>query len=153
RSVAAAFGVSYRHLPAEQQQAFVALGLHPGVEYEPFATAALLDTSPAHAGRLLRGLEQVNLLDQPVPGRYRFHDLIRAYATTRPGARPEADRRAALDRLYDHYAHTTTDAMRQAYAYDADRLPRPPQAVTPAPRLPDMAAAAAWLDCEQANLL
>src|SRR5262249_58749629 len=106
RSVAAAFGVSYRHLPAEQQQAFVALGLHPGVEYEPFATAALLDTSPAHAGRLLRGLEQVNLLDQPVPGRYRFHDLIRAYATTRAEARPEADRRAAPDPVCAHSAPT-----------------------------------------------
>jgi tetratricopeptide (TPR) repeat protein len=153
RSVAAAFAVSYRYLSAEQQQAFAALGLHPGVEYEPFATAALLPATPAQAGRLLRGLEQVNLIDQPAPGRYRFHDLIRAYATTLAEARPEADRRAALDRLFDHYAHTTTDAMTLAYAYDADRLPRPPQAVTPAPHLPDMAAAAAWLDSEQANLL
>src|SRR5262249_53025717 len=77
RIVAAAFAVSYRHLPLEQQQAFAALGLPPGLSSEPYATAALLDTTPAHAGQLLRGLEQVNLLDQPATGRYRFHNLIR----------------------------------------------------------------------------
>src|SRR5262249_48236690 len=67
RSVAAAFAVSYRHLPAAQRRAFVVLGAHPGVEFEAYATAALLDTSVADAGRLLRGLEQVNLLGQPTP--------------------------------------------------------------------------------------
>jgi tetratricopeptide (TPR) repeat protein len=153
RSVAAAFAVSYRHLPVEQQEAFAALGLHPGLDYEPYATAALLDTSPAHAERLLHGLEQFNLLDQPKPGRHRFHNLIRAYATTIAEARPEAGRRAALDRLFDHYACTSTRAVALAYPYDTDYLPRPPQAATPGPRLPDHTAAAAWLDTEQANLL
>src|SRR5262249_43776721 len=32
RSVEAAFAVSYRHLPAGQQEAFAALGLHPGLD-------------------------------------------------------------------------------------------------------------------------
>src|SRR5262249_52612479 len=107
RSVAAALAVSYRHLPAAQRRAFVALGLHPGLDYEPYATAALLDISLARAGRLLHGLEQVNLLDQPTPGRYHFHDLIRAYATTLTEARPEADRRAPPDRPFDHHSRLT----------------------------------------------
>jgi hypothetical protein len=117
RSVAAAIAISYRHLPAEQQQAFAALGLHPGPDYEPDATAALLDISLADAEQLLHGLEQVSLLHQPATGRYRFHNLIRAYATTLAKARPEADRRAALRRLFDHYAHTTTGATAWAYPY------------------------------------
>src|SRR5262249_37425019 len=153
RSVAAAFAVSYRHLRVQQQEAFVALGLHPGLDCEPYATAALLPTTPARAGRLLHGLERVNLLDQPTPGRYRFHDLIRGYATTHAEARPESDRRAALDRLFDHYAHTTTHAMTLAYPYDAGRLPRPPRATTPTPQLPDQKAALTWLDTELPNLL
>ncbi|HSV67519.1 MAG TPA: tetratricopeptide repeat protein [Mycobacteriales bacterium] len=153
RSVAAAFAVSFQQLPADQQDAFAVLGVHPGVEYEPYATAALLDSSAAHAGRLLDGLEQVNLLDQPTPGRYRFHDLVRAYATT-AGTRTATDRRAALNRLFDHYAHATTHAAGLAYPYDADHLPRPTQpATTATPHLPDEAAAVAWLDAELANLL
>jgi hypothetical protein len=105
RSVAAAFAVSYRHLPADQQLAFATLGLHPGLHYEPYATAALLQITPAHAGRVLHGLEQVNLLDQPTAGRYRMHDLIRAYTTTLTETRSDAKWRAALDRLYGYYAH------------------------------------------------
>src|SRR5262249_2879619 len=81
RSVKAALAVSFRHLPAEQQRAFAVLGLHPGLEYEPYATAALLDASPQHALRLLEGLEQVSLVDQQA-ARYTLHDLVRAYAVT-----------------------------------------------------------------------
>jgi tetratricopeptide (TPR) repeat protein len=153
RSVAAAFGISYRHLPAKQRRAFAALGLHPGQDYEPYATAALLNTSPANAGRLLNALEQVSLLDQPSASRYRFHDLIHAYAATLAQARPDTQRYAALDRLYSHYAHTTSHAATLAYPYDADHLPRPPQAATPAPHLSDLGSAEGWLEAEQSNLL
>src|SRR5262249_31234749 len=82
RNAATALPVSYPHLSAAQQGAFAALGAHPGAVFEPYATAAVLDISAVNAAGLLRELEQVNLLDQPGPGRYRFHDLIRAYATT-----------------------------------------------------------------------
>jgi tetratricopeptide (TPR) repeat protein len=154
RSVRAAFSVSFDQLPAEQQHAFAVLGLHPGVDYEPYAAAALLDTTADRAGWLLRALEQVNLLGQPVPGRYRFHDLIRAYATTLAHSRPETGRRDALDRLYDHYAHTATAAVTLAYPYEAGHLPRPPRpATTPTPPLPDPLAALAWLEAEHTNLL
>src|SRR5262249_53948423 len=40
-----------------------------------------------------------------------------------------------------------------AYPYDTGHLPQPPQAATPAPHLPDPAAATAWLEAEQTNLL
>jgi len=151
RSVLAALEVSYQHLPAEQQQAFAALGVHPGVALEPYATAALLNTSGDHAGRLLEALEQVNLLDQPAPGRYRFHDLTRIYATRHAPA--SAHGRAAFDRLYDHYAHTASAAMDAAYPYETGQRPPAPTSGTPAPDLADHAAALAWLDAEVANLL
>src|SRR5262249_7682503 len=76
---------------------------------------------------------------------------IHAYATTLADTRPEADRGAPLDRLYDHYAHTTARAAALAYPYDAEHLLRPPQAATPAPPLPDPAAAAARLAARHAN--
>jgi tetratricopeptide (TPR) repeat protein len=152
RSVAATVAISYRHLPAEQQRAFVTLGLHPGLDYERCAAAALIGTSAADADQLLHGLEQVSLLDQPTPGRYRFHDLIRAYATVAE-AHPEVARQAAMDRLYEHYAYTTTQAATLAYPYDAECLPAPPHSAAPAPYLPDRKAALTWLDTELPNLL
>jgi tetratricopeptide (TPR) repeat protein/transcriptional regulator with XRE-family HTH domain len=146
RSVLAALEVSYRHLPPEQQQAFGALGLHPGIDFEPYATAALLGTGDGHARSLLEALEQVNLLDQRAAGRYRFHDLTRLYATSRAVPMP-------LDRLYDHYARTATAAMDLAYPYEADR--RPAAIATPGrvPAFADRAAALAWLESEHANLV
>ncbi|HSV65699.1 MAG TPA: tetratricopeptide repeat protein [Mycobacteriales bacterium] len=151
RSIGLAFEVSYQHLPADQQRAFAVLGLHPGPEYEPYATAALLDTTTGRAHELLNALEQVNLLDQPAPGRYRFHDLIRAYARTR--APRGAERRAALGQLLDHYAHTATAVMDVAYPYEIDHRPRPPKSSTPSPCLLTEAAALGWLETELENLL
>jgi tetratricopeptide (TPR) repeat protein/DNA-binding SARP family transcriptional activator len=152
RSVAAALAVSYRHLPAEQQRAFAVLGLHPGMESEPHATAALLDTSPEHAQRLLDALEQVNLVDQPTSGRYKFHDLIRVYAAT-TDAGTDMDRRVALGRLYDHYAHAASTAMDLGYPYEADQRPVAPFPRTAGPALADEAAALTWLNTELHNLL
>ncbi|MEN3361601.1 MAG: hypothetical protein V7637_5583 [Mycobacteriales bacterium] len=154
RSVAAALTVSVRQLTADQRRAFAVLGLHPGVEYERYATAALLSTSAGAAGRLLAALERVNLLEAPGPGRYRFHDLVRAFAATTPGASP-ASRPDALDRLYDHYARTAAAAARLAYPYV--KLPGAEAGARggaePGPPLPTEAAALAWLDAELPNLL
>ena len=61
------------------------------------------------AGRLravLRQLERVSLVQQPLPGRYRMHDLIRLYAGEQAEALPEAERREALSRLVNFYAYT-----------------------------------------------
>ncbi len=53
RSIAAAFTLSYRDLAREQQSLFRGLGLHPGADFEPYAAAAITDTGPDAAGRLL----------------------------------------------------------------------------------------------------
>ncbi len=54
RAIGAALAVSYRNLTADQQHAFRLAGLHPGASVEPYATAALADTTvgrrPATAG-------------------------------------------------------------------------------------------------------
>ncbi|HVQ96245.1 MAG TPA: BTAD domain-containing putative transcriptional regulator [Mycobacteriales bacterium] len=157
RSVAAALAVSVRQLAADQRRAFAVLGLHPGIDYEPDALAALLGTTAEVAGPLLAGLERVNLVEGSSPGRYRFHDLVRTYTATMP-----VDREPALDRLYDHYAATTTAAVRRAYPYadlpargDRPAAPGDRAAVEPGGPVPPhtVAAALAWLDTELPNLL
>jgi DNA-binding SARP family transcriptional activator/tetratricopeptide (TPR) repeat protein len=150
RSVAGAFRLSYEQLRPELRRAFTLLGLHPGAEYEPYAVAALLDTTVTAAERALIGLEQVNLLDQPAPGRYRFHDLIRSYAVST--ARELPDAQPARDRLYDHYAGATLAALQLAYPYQVSpAAPATPAGATPP--LPDRTAARAWFDAELDNLV
>ncbi len=155
RSVTAALDMSYRDLAADQRRLYQLLGSHPGTDIDTYAAAALAETTVPGATRLLDELLDIHLLAEPSPGRYRFHDLTRAHAGIAgvAGAEPEPDRRAALTRLFDHYAHTASLAMDLAYRYDADQRPRWPRPDLPTPALRNPAEAGAWLDAELHNLL
>jgi DNA-binding SARP family transcriptional activator/tetratricopeptide (TPR) repeat protein len=154
RSVAAALELSYQQLPANQQHMYRLLGLHPGPDIDLYAAAALAGTTIDRAGWLLDQLLYAHLLQEPAPGRYTFHDLVRAHATsTAARAEPEPAGRPALSRLLDHYRHTASVAMDIAYPYERERRPRVPPAGTPTPHLPDPTGATAWLDTELPNLL
>jgi DNA-binding SARP family transcriptional activator/transcriptional regulator with XRE-family HTH domain/Tfp pilus assembly protein PilF len=154
RSVTAALDLSYHDLSADLQLAYRRLGLHPGADIEPYAVAALLDTDLVEAGRLLEQLLSAHLLQEPVPGRYRFHDLSRAHAAhTATRDDTEDCGRMALDRLLDYYRHAAAVAMDAAYPHERAHRPQVPPARTPGPVLPDPAAALNWLDHELSNLL
>ncbi|MHA4812846.1 AfsR/SARP family transcriptional regulator [Streptomyces aculeolatus] len=154
RSVAAALDMSYRHLSPGQQRTYRLLGLHPGPDIDAYATAALLDSTVPHAGRMVEQLLDVHLLHEPAPGRYRFHDLVRAHAArTAAGGPAEHAARAALTRLFDYYRHTAARAADAAYPYRSERRPDVPVVRTPRPDLPDAATALGWLDGELPNLL
>lgn len=79
-TVAAAFDLSYQYLPAERQRFFRRLGLHPGVDIDAYAAAALTGLPLDQASGHLDALYRDRLLDEPVYRRYRMHDLIRDYA-------------------------------------------------------------------------
>ncbi|MEV0382041.1 tetratricopeptide repeat protein [Nonomuraea sp. NPDC050643] len=149
RSVTAALDLSYRELGEAERRAYRLLGLHAGADIAPDAAAALLDITAARASALLDQLMEAHLLQEPAPGRFRLHDLIRAHAAaTAAGEEPEADRRAALTRLLDHYCRAASAAMDELYPYEADL--RPSLGGAPAPAMTD---AAGWLEAELANLL
>ncbi|WP_239134580.1 AfsR/SARP family transcriptional regulator, partial [Rugosimonospora africana] len=102
RSVTAALDLSYQDLGADLQRAYRLVGLHPGPDIEAYAAAALLDGTLREAGRVLEQLLEAHLLQEPVPGRYRFHDLTRAHAAyTATRDETEHSERMALDRLLD----------------------------------------------------
>ncbi|GAB1817667.1 AfsR/SARP family transcriptional regulator [Herbidospora sp. RD11066] len=118
-SIAAALDLSYHHLTPNQQDMYRLLGLHPGPDIERYAAAALVGTTPEHAARLLDDLVDAHLLQEPVPGRYRFHDLPRAHASaTLADEDTDLDRRAALTRLFDHYIRTASTAVTQPWLDD-----------------------------------
>jgi tetratricopeptide (TPR) repeat protein len=151
RSVTAALDLSYHDLDVDQQRTYRLLGLHPGPDIDPFATAALLDTTLPTASRELERLLEAHLVQEPVPRRHRFHDLTRAHAA-HTAIRDETDGPEALDRLLDYYRHTAAVAMDAAYPHDRDYRPQVPPARTPSPALSEPAALD-WLDDELSNLL
>jgi tetratricopeptide (TPR) repeat protein len=154
RSVAAALELSYRQLRPDQQRAYRLCGLHLGADFDVYAVAALIDTGLPQANRLVEALLDAHLLQEPVPERFGFHDLVRAHASeVSRREETEADERAALSRLLAFFAHTASVASAAAYPSERDRLPRVPAAGTPAPDLPDADSAIAWLDEESPNLL
>ena len=152
-SVAAAFELSYADLTENQQRLFRRLGLHPGADIDAYAAAALGDASLATAERSIEALYHQHLLDEPVRGRYRFHDLIRQYARALAAADPAAEQDAAVGRLLDYYLHTARAADRCLARRTAAGVPA--AIVTPpsyAPNLTSWAEAVAWMGAEQLNL-
>jgi hypothetical protein len=112
RSVAAALDMSYRDLGPQLQQAHRLLGLHPGGDFDLYAAAALIDATPDGAEKLIEQLLDAHLVQEPTPGRFCLHDLVRDHAVATSGREEtEAGRRAAVTRLLDYYRYTASVAM------------------------------------------
>jgi DNA-binding SARP family transcriptional activator/DNA-binding XRE family transcriptional regulator len=125
----AAFSWSYRALEGDAARLFRLLGLHPGPDVSPAAAASLAGIPVERAGRLLAALAGANLVTERRPGRFSFHDLLRAYANERVRAVDSAaQRRVALHRLLDHYLHT---ALACAMRLDPHRDPIVPEPARP----------------------
>ncbi|MFI6643879.1 AfsR/SARP family transcriptional regulator [Streptomyces sp. NPDC050504] len=152
-SVAAAFELSYRDLPPEQQALFGRLGLLPGDDFDAYAAAALQDLPLGTVRRMLGELENRHLLAEGARGRYRMHDLVREYARTVASADAPADARAAVERVLDYYLHTAVDAARLMVRSGEPELVPAAGRPSAAPVLDDREQAAGWLAAERANLL
>lgn len=88
------------------------------------------------------------------PGRYAFHDLLRAYAIELAEAGdPASDRRAALHRVLDHYLRTANAAALLLHPHrDVVDLPPAQPAVEPE-LITDPARALDWFAAEHRVLL
>jgi DNA-binding SARP family transcriptional activator/tetratricopeptide (TPR) repeat protein len=150
RNLAGVFESSYRGLPTAEARLFRLLGLLPGPDVDAYAAANLLGAPLAEAGRLLEALLDQNLLVEHAEGRYRMHDLLRAYARGL-GTAPDEER-ACLDRLLDYYEYTALTA-----ADLLARRVRPPSARRKPPavvrELRNDADSLAWKSAERGNLL
>jgi DNA-binding SARP family transcriptional activator len=153
RSVAVAFGLSYRSQTPDRQRIFRLLGLFPGPEFTVRAAAALAGTDALEADEALEDLVDAHLLDQSSAGRYRFHDLLGVFAARQcREEEPEPARRAAMERLLDFYVLTVDNAEELIRPHRLDRADRPSDDRA-AHRFADRAAALAWLDAERAGLV
>jgi len=152
--VRAVFSWSYQTLSSDAARLFRLLGLHPGPDLTAAAAVSLAGIPPARARTLLAELARAHLLAEHTPGRYGFHDLLRAYATEQAHTIDSAEvRRAATHRMLDHYvrsAHAAALLLRRHW--DRLALPQLAPGVTPE-RLSGHDDAVAWFSAEQAVLL
>jgi len=152
--VAVALGISYDELSPEQRELLRRLALHPGGSCDAVGAAALADTSPSVAIRLLDDLVTANLVQQSSAGRYEMHDVVRVFAIARARDEdPARSRRAALTRLFDQQRYLSLQAATHHSTFDRSRLPTvDPPTATPPTAIRDTSTAKAWLDAERTSL-
>ncbi|MEU4618514.1 BTAD domain-containing putative transcriptional regulator [Actinoplanes sp. NPDC023801] len=105
RTVASTFALSYGQLSEGTQRFFGLLGLYPGMSLDAPAAAALSGSDLDCARELLDELVDVHLIEEPEPGVYRLHDLLREFAAALAGQLSEPERQQALLGLLDLETH------------------------------------------------
>jgi len=106
-SVRAVFSWSCEQLSETAGRLFRLLGLHPGPDVSIAAAASLAALEPSRAAAAVAELADAHLIAEHAPGRYAFHDLLRAYAADLARTTDdEAERRQAVHRVLDHYLHS-----------------------------------------------
>jgi tetratricopeptide (TPR) repeat protein len=152
--VRAVFSWSYRELSADAAWMFRALAQHPGPDIAVPAAASLAGVPVPTGGRLLSELARAHLVTEHVPGRFVFHDLLRAYATELADTVDTVtDRRAARHRMLDHYLHTARAGTMLLDPHRDPIMPPPAAPDVTAENLSDQEEALGWFTAEHAILL
>lgn len=111
-SVEATFQVGYRALAPAQARAMRRCALLDAADFPVAVAAVLLDQPEPETEEQLEHLVEAGLLEPHSADRYRFHDLVRAFAARRADREdPVADREAALVRLTMFLQATLFQAM------------------------------------------
>jgi tetratricopeptide (TPR) repeat protein/DNA-binding XRE family transcriptional regulator len=153
-SVRAVFSWSYRQLTAEAARMFRLLGVHPGPDISVPAAASLAAVDAAGARALLRELARAHLIAEHAPGRYAFHDLLRAYAAAQAcDIDSDPEREAAIGRVLDHYLHTASRAALALTAAREQIALGPPSPGTVPEQPADHPQALAWFEAEHQVML
>lgn len=150
-AVRSVFAWSYRALPEGAARLFRLLGLHPGPDFDAGAAAVLAELPVRRAQRTLDALVGAHLLEQTDTDRYRFHDLLRSYATDQVRHEEDQDvRQRAVQRLLAWYLRGADTAAR---ALDSHvRHIGPAEEDDGVRRFADGSEAARWFELEGRNL-
>jgi DNA-binding SARP family transcriptional activator/Tfp pilus assembly protein PilF len=145
-AVRAVLSWSCQHLDDATVRGFALLGLHPGPDCDAQAAAALTGAGVGEARPLLDALARAHLVQPSAPGRYRMHDLLRAYARDLAASGGGKEQRVALTRLLDHYLATVVACVGILYPAERSTLPDMPPSAAPDPPIAEPGEARAWLD-------
>ncbi|GAA2250381.1 transcriptional regulator AfsR [Streptomyces amakusaensis] len=152
-SVESVFALSHDRLPPARARAFRLLSLLDGETFSGAAAAEVLALPREEAEEICERLVDVSLLSSPVPGRYRYHDLMRAFARQRCAERESRrERDEALDRLLDLWLTTARGLDR--FLHPGDSVPDGvARARLPEFRPVDVDTAVEWLLAESEGIL
>ncbi|MFB4278439.1 helix-turn-helix domain-containing protein [Nonomuraea sp. MTCD27] len=144
--VEAAFALSYALLSSRAKATFRRLALVPAVDFAAPIAAVLTQSEVFAAEDQLDDLVELGLLQHEGADRYRFHDLIRLYASHRLREEEPAEARAAAERrMADWLLETATVAGRW---FEPDHGAPPPGYESMVP-LATQEEARAWLEVER----
>ena len=112
-SIRAVFSWSCEQLSTPAARMFRLLGLHAGPDVTVAAAASLAGVDRGQAAAAVAELADAHLIAEHAPGRYAFHDLLRAYAAYLARTTDsDEERREAVNRVLDHYVHTASAGSR-----------------------------------------
>ena len=153
-SIRAVFSWSCEQLSGPATRMFRLLGLHAGPDVTIAAAASLAGLDRGQAAAAVAELADAHLIAEHAPGRYAFHDLLRAYAAYLARTTDaNVERQAAVHRVLDHYLHTAS-AGSGLLNPARPQLPlgTPSAGVTPEP-LGTVPEALAWFEAERQVLI
>jgi DNA-binding SARP family transcriptional activator/tetratricopeptide (TPR) repeat protein len=158
-AVRASFQVSYDSLRSpgrgiDPARVFRLLGLWQGSSISLAAASALVGAPEDDTADALETLVDANLLESPAPDWYRFHDLLRVYATERAEAEEvESARGEAVGRLLRWYLDTA-EAAANAVSPGRYLMPREPGTADCLPlEFAGIEDALAWYGDERVNVV
>ncbi len=152
--IQAAFELSYRWLAPSEQRFFRCLGVSPCLDFTAHSAAVLTGATLAGSRAALAALSDHCLLEEISPGRFAFHDLIRAFAAARFAAEdPEAMTRHNVGQLADYYIHAVTRASQVRHVLRREGPAEGAGERWPMPFMATPEAAGAWLESEWRNAL
>ncbi|MFJ8057390.1 BTAD domain-containing putative transcriptional regulator [Streptomyces sp. NPDC096142] len=152
--VRSVFGWSYRALSTDTGRLFRMLSAHPGPDIGVRAAAALAGRPVRQTRASLDELTHAHLLTERSPGRYVFHDLLRAYASELSlTEESEGELDGAVRRMLDHYLRTAHDALDRLEPTGLFPRPGPAPDAMATPALADTDAALTWFTAEHAALI
>ncbi|MBL1118224.1 tetratricopeptide repeat protein [Streptomyces sp. 110] len=110
-AVRAAFNLSYRRLGKGAKNAFKRLSGVPAEDFGAGICSALLDVTERQASKTLRKLSEANLIEPSAKfGRFKFHDLLKAYSRELAEADSPHKSAAATGRMLDWLQNSSLTA-------------------------------------------
>jgi tetratricopeptide (TPR) repeat protein/transcriptional regulator with XRE-family HTH domain len=150
----AVFSWSYKRLGAGAARLYPLLGLHPGPDVTVAAAASLAGISTTDAAAHLEELTRAHLVMEHVPGRFTFHDLLRAFAVELVHrTHGDAERDGTRHRLLDHYLHTAYAAATLLHPLRRRFTPAEPQPGVEPEALSGEESALGWFAAERIVLI
>ncbi|GAA1869174.1 BTAD domain-containing putative transcriptional regulator [Asanoa iriomotensis] len=152
--VRAVLSWSYRSLSTDAASLFRLFGLHRGPDVAAAGAASLAGAPLRRTRALLAELTRAHLVTERTPGRYGFHDLLRAYAgELAHTVDPEGERNLATRRMLDHYLCSAFAAANLLYPHRHTIATAPPTAGVTTASVSDHDEALAWFAGEHTALM